>query len=162
VRPFGSSRAPSPVGVTDAYVLWDAAYVLGSLSYADRGEFEAHLSACRSCRESVTVLSGIPALLAHLTRDDVAIDEDGSGAPPPLSRQLLTSLPAKVTRRRRRSRLLTSMVAAAVAAVLVIGALVALHSNPADAAALTTTRVAPTPLNSTVTVRSDGRGPASR
>jgi hypothetical protein len=49
----------------------------------------------------------MPALLAQLNRDDVAaIDERGSGAPPPLSPLQLTSL-TKVGGRRRRSRLLT-------------------------------------------------------
>jgi|SRR5271166_344836 len=121
--PFRSPGALSPVGGSDDYALWDAAYVLGSLSNNDRREFEAHLGTCRSCRESVSELSGMPALLAQLTRDDVAaIDEGGSGAPPPLSPPLLTSLLTKVSRGRRRSRLLTWAVAAA--AVLVVGVLV--------------------------------------
>jgi Putative zinc-finger len=167
MTPFGSSRARSPLGVCDTYALWDAAYVVGSLSCDDRGEFEAHLSACRSCRESVTELSAVPALLAQLTRDDVAaIDEDGSSAPPPLSREPLTSLLPRVGRRRR-SHLLAWMVAAAAAAVLVIGALVAVQSSPAapvpaapqaNASAMTMTRVAPAPLNSTVTLSSHGWG----
>ena len=48
------------------YVLWDAAYVLGSLSEVDRSEFEAHLGECASCRDAVTELSGMPALLSLL------------------------------------------------------------------------------------------------
>jgi anti-sigma factor RsiW len=87
----------------DEYARWDAAYVLGSLSGADRHEFEAHLSSCPSCRESVAELSGMPALLAQLDRDDVAAIDDGeSGAPPALNPLLLTSLLAKVGRGRRR------------------------------------------------------------
>ena len=38
--------------------MWDAAYVLGALSDADRLEFEAHLVGCISCREAVTELTG--------------------------------------------------------------------------------------------------------
>ena len=88
---FPPPRALSLVGEGDEYARWDAAYVLGSLSSADRHEFEAHLSSCPSCRESVAELSGMPALLAQLTRDDVAAFDDGaSGAPPPLNSLLLT------------------------------------------------------------------------
>jgi anti-sigma factor RsiW len=171
-RPPGASLGgASPASEVDEYALWDAAYVLGSLSSADRREYEAHLSTCPSCRESVSELNGMPALLAQLTRDDVAGidehgDEDGPDAPPPLSPLVLTSLLAKVSRRRRRSRLVTWTVAAAAAAVLVIGVLVSVQSNPVAPvpvppqaeSALTMTRVAPTPLNATVTISGHGWG----
>ncbi len=150
--PFRSPRALSLVGVSDEYALWDAAYVLGSLSSPDRREFEAHLSTCPSCRDSVTELSGMPALLAQLTPDYVAaIDKQASDTPPALSPLLLTSLLTKVSRWRRRSRLLTWAVAAAAAAVLALGVLGAVQSHPgaaiaapplADAAALTMTPAA--------------------
>jgi anti-sigma factor RsiW len=108
---FPPPRALSRVG--DEYARWDAAYVLGSLSSADRHEFEAHLSSCPSCQESVAELSGMPALLAHLDRDDVAALDDGeSGAPPALNPLLLTLLLAKVGRGRHRSPLRTWTVAA--------------------------------------------------
>jgi Putative zinc-finger len=128
--PGRSPRALSPDYVSDTRALWDAAYLLGSLSSNDRCEFEAHLSTCPSCRESVTELSVMPALLAQLTRDDVAaIDERGSGAPPPRSPLLLTSPLSKVSgRRRRRSRLLKWAVAAA--AVLAVGLLSAVQAHP--------------------------------
>ena len=88
---FPPPRALSLVGEGDEYARWDAAYVLGSLSSADRHEFEAHLNCCPSCRESVAELSGMPALLAQLTRDGVAAIDDGeSGARPPLNPLLLT------------------------------------------------------------------------
>ncbi|VBA40711.1 Anti-sigma-L factor RslA [Mycobacterium innocens] len=54
------------------YVMWDAAYVLGSLSANDRREFERHLGGCTVCRKAVTELSGMPALLSVLDRDEVA------------------------------------------------------------------------------------------
>jgi hypothetical protein len=47
----------------DKYAHWDAAYVLGSLSETDRREFEAHLDECPTCRDAVTELAGMPALL---------------------------------------------------------------------------------------------------
>lgn len=54
------------------YAMWDAAYVLGALSAADRREFEAHLAGCPECRGAVTELCGVPALLSQLDRDEVA------------------------------------------------------------------------------------------
>jgi anti-sigma factor RsiW len=112
MRPSRTPHARSLVADSDEYALWDAAYVLGSLSSPDRREFEAHLSTCPPCRESVGELGGMPALLAQLTRDDVAaIDKTGSDALPPPSPLLL----ADVRRRRRRSRLVTWIVGAAAA-----------------------------------------------
>jgi len=40
----------------DRYALWDAAYMLGSLSSTERREYENHLSGCPSCRASVAVM----------------------------------------------------------------------------------------------------------
>src|ERR1700758_5482919 len=118
----------------DEYAMWDAAYVLGALSSAERREFESHMGTCKPCRDAVAEISGMPALLSRLDGDEVAqIDELGqaASAPPPLRPELLTSLLKKVTWRRRRSRVLTWAVAAAAAAVLVVGVFVAWRSNPA-------------------------------
>src|SRR5882672_12241276 len=91
----GSPRAPSLVSGSDEYTQWDAAYVLGSLTDADRGEYEAHLRGCPSCRQSVDELSGMPAILGQLTPDEVAaIDDGGPDAPPP---RVLTSLLSTVS-----------------------------------------------------------------
>ena len=79
----------------DRYAMWDAAYVLGSLSAAERREFETHMAHCPPCREAVADLSGVPALLSQLDRDEVAaIDE--SGPAPEMSEELLPSLLATV------------------------------------------------------------------
>ena len=168
MTPFRSPHKLSPVSGGDDYALWDAAYVLGSLSNADRREYEVHLRSCPSCRESVTQLGGMPALLGQLTLDEVErIDDGGPGEPPPLSPRVLTSLLTEVSRRRRNSRLVTWTVAAAAAAVLVIGVLVGLQFHPgvgvsvpprAEAAALTMTPVAPTELTATMTITSHGWG----
>ncbi|MFY9765074.1 MAG: zf-HC2 domain-containing protein, partial [Mycobacterium sp.] len=45
----------------DEYTMWDAAYVLGSLSSAERREFEAHMTDCPLCGSAVGELSGMPA-----------------------------------------------------------------------------------------------------
>src|SRR5262245_18732942 len=121
-------------GDADEYAMWDAAYVLGALSSADRREFEAHLSTCGSCREAVSELSGMPALLGQLDRDELATFDEGraSDAIPPLPPQMLELLLAKVSWRRRRARPLPWAVAAVAAVVLVIGVVVALQTRPAQ------------------------------
>jgi anti-sigma factor RsiW len=110
----------------DEYTMWDAAYVLGSLSSAERREFEAHMADCPLCRSGVGELIGVPALLSQLDRDELAaIDEaDRSGVETLLPDELLPSLLAKVSWRRRRSRIVTWTAGAAAAAVLAIGVLV--------------------------------------
>jgi anti-sigma factor RsiW len=118
----------------DRYAMWDAAYVLGSLSAAQRREFEAHMAHCPACRDAVADLSGVPALLSQLDRKEVAaIDE--SGPAPEMSPTLLPSLLATVRWRRRRSRVVTWVASAAAAAVLAIGVFVGLEgwsSTPAQ------------------------------
>ena len=104
----------------DPYAMWDAAYVLGSLSGAERREFEAHLATCARCSAAVTELSGIPALLAQLTADEVeALDEPATEAPP-LRPEVLDSLLQKVEWRRRRTRRFSVITLAAAAAVLAV------------------------------------------
>ncbi len=161
--PFGRKQTPA---VDDhGYAMWDAAYVLGSLSPAERREFETHMATCEPCRQAVSEICGMPALLSRLDRGDVAeIDEHGhaGGAPPPLRPELLTSLLNQVTWRRRRSRMLTWAVAAAAAAVLAVGVFVAVRSNPAiptpepppqaSSSALVMTPVTPTALSATISL----------
>jgi Putative zinc-finger len=152
---------------THEYAMWDAAYVLGSLSSAERREFEAHMGNCKPCRQAVAEISGMPALLSRLGADDVAaIDERGqlASAPPPPRPELLSSLLDKVAWRRRRSRMMTGALAAAAAALLVVGVVVTLRSNPAipapqappqaSSSALVMTPVTPTALSATITLTS--------
>ena len=73
----------------DKYAHWDAAYVLGSLSEMDRREFEAHLDECRTCRDAVTELAGMPALLSLLDPDDIADEDDPVALRPPLPQRNL-------------------------------------------------------------------------
>src|SRR5271169_4713135 len=82
----------------DEYAMWDAAYVLGSLSSVGRQEFEAHLAGCPLCPSAIGELSGMPALLSQLDRDVlVAIDEANRGGVEPLPPdELLPTLLAKV------------------------------------------------------------------
>ncbi|WP_200900692.1 carotenoid oxygenase family protein [Mycolicibacter heraklionensis] len=54
------------------YGMWDAAYVLGSLSDSDHDEFETHLDECPFCQDAVSELSEMPAVLSLLDEDDFA------------------------------------------------------------------------------------------
>ncbi|HSS25636.1 MAG TPA: zf-HC2 domain-containing protein [Mycobacterium sp.] len=148
------------------YAMWDAAYVLGSLSAGDRREFEVHMANCPACREAVGELSGLPALLSQLDRAEVAaIDECGpSSATPEMSPELLPSLLATVRWRRRRTRLTTWVASAAAAAVLAIGVFVGVQgysSTPPQqvtASAQPMSQVGTTLLTSTVSLNSQHWG----
>ncbi len=123
------------MGGNDRYAMWDAAYVLGSLSASDRREFEAHLATCPACREAVAELSGVPALLSQLDGEVVAAinaSQAAVGTPPAapeMSPELLPSLLATVRWRRRRTRVATWAASAAAAVVLGIGVLVGVESQ---------------------------------
>ena len=159
----------------DPYVQWDAAYVLGSLSNAQRREYESHLVTCAACRSAIAELSGIPPVLDMLSHDDLPDDEvragaaglDVSGAPPP---RLLEDLIAEVARRRRNARRFTltaaGLAAAGLAAALflVFGGLIVWRPAPDApphgpvAAALTMVPVSPSELTATVTLTSRAWG----
>jgi anti-sigma factor RsiW len=121
------------------YAMWDAAYVLGSLSASDRREFEAHMAGCLACREAVADMSGVPALLSRLDREEVAaIDESGRTAgsvqvTTEMSPEMLPSLLATVRWRRRRTRVATWVASSAAAAVLGIGVLVGVQGTTSPA-----------------------------
>lgn len=151
----------------DPYETWDAAYVLGSLSSNERREYEAHLGGCVPCRTAVGELSGMPALLAMLSPDEVNAIDTGEIEPPPLRPQLLDGLLFEVRRRRRRGRWVTWSVAAAAAAVLAVGILVAIKPAPfgtptpapqVSAATVSMTPVMPSSFEATVQVTPMGWG----
>lgn len=144
------------MGGKHRYAMWDAAYVLGSLSASDRREFESHMADCPACREAVAELSGMPALLSQLDRSDVAaLSNDEPSSTP----NLLPSLLATVRSRRRRSRLVTWTCSAAAAVVLAIGVLVGVTGHfptspppQTSVSALPMAQVGTTALASTVSV----------
>jgi hypothetical protein len=59
--------------IPDKFAEWDAAYVLGALSPAERREFEEHVASCPPCRAAVSELAGIPGLLAQVSPADAAM-----------------------------------------------------------------------------------------
>jgi anti-sigma factor RsiW len=122
----GDSELPADEG--HEYATWDAAYVLGSLSPADRREYEAHLSGCPLCTQAVAELSGMPALLSKLDSETVAAINDQT-AEPPIAPTLLPSLLFAVRRQRHRSRVVTWSSSAAAAALLAIGAFVGVANH---------------------------------
>jgi hypothetical protein len=150
----------------DRYLTWDAAYVLGSLTSAERREFETHLETCARCRAAVAELSGVPALLAKLDFEDVRALDESQPDTPPLRPEVLGSILDKVRWRRRRSRLLTSAAVAVAAALLAVGLVivirpesVGLQTNaPQAAPALEMTKVSETPINAAITMSGYGWG----
>ncbi|HEY4151758.1 MAG TPA: zf-HC2 domain-containing protein [Pseudolysinimonas sp.] len=147
------------------YADWDAAYVLGSLSPADRREFETHLESCDRCRESVAELSGVPGLLGRLDADrgfellnapDAAADD----APTPLPADLVARIEQRVaTRRRARNRVLIGLAAAAVVAcAIVIPVSIASAPHQAPGIALALGQVVSSPLTADVRLTSVGWG----
>lgn len=124
---------PRPLGpgyeAEDPYGMWDASYVLGSLSSTERREYELHLSTCGACRSAVAELSGVPALLGLMDRDEMAAAAELAPEPPPLRPEVLEGLLARVNWRRRRSRWLAGTVTAAAATVLALGVFIAVRPS---------------------------------
>lgn len=136
----GPGDAPD---IGHAYAMWDAAYVLGSLSPTDLEEFEGHLSECPWCQSAVADLEGVPALLSHLDLEDVALlDADRDEHPQP------------APRRHYRPRL-SWVSSAAAAAVLATGVFVGVATQsppPAKVAAMPMAQVNTALLASTVSL----------
>lgn len=134
----------------DAYSDWDAAYLLGSLSSAERREFEAHLGRCKDCSASVAELAVLPGLLSRVSANDAERDIDQS----PLPVSLLPRLIAATRRKRRRDRSLVAGLVAAAAAVAVAATLLVPQLLPADTGAraveVTLSQVVASPLDAEV------------
>ncbi|MGW0519257.1 hypothetical protein [Crossiella sp. NPDC003009] len=104
----------------DPYQDWDAAYLLGALSHAERRDYEGHLHACRPCARAVAGFAGLPGLLATVAREQAAELLDPAGPAPPEARH--AGLVRAGRKARRRARFGT---AAGVLAAVLAGALVA-------------------------------------
>lgn len=92
----------------DPYRDWDVAYVLGSLSHAERREFEAHLSQCPSCAGDVGTYAGMAGILAAVAPGQAVEMLDPVGAAPKTARP-------RQARSRGRVRFALGLVAAAAA-----------------------------------------------
>ncbi len=101
---------------TDEYTLYDAAYVLGALSPADRREFEDHLKGCDACTRAVGELAGLPGLMSKVSEEQLAEEVE---APP---ETLLPALARAVRRERGRRYLAVGVAGVAAAALIAVGA----------------------------------------
>lgn len=123
---------------------WSAAYVLGSLSPAERTDYERHLAGCDECAGAVRQLAGLPGLLAKVPPDVLETPPAGGDRPVPD-----TLLPALVdaARRDQRRRSVRLLAAAAAAAVVVAGGSAAVAATVAhdDSARSTTPPAATAP-----------------
>lgn len=54
--------------IEHVYADWDAAYVLGALSSAERREYEQHLVDCVSCQRALSEVTAMPGLLSKVDR----------------------------------------------------------------------------------------------
>ncbi|WP_210508932.1 zf-HC2 domain-containing protein [Naasia sp. SYSU D00057] len=107
----------------DPYEDWDAAYVLGALSSAERREYETHLRGCERCAAAVAELAAVPPLLARVPADEaLALLAEDRPATEPAPDPLPGLLAAVRTGRRRRRWWagIGAAVAAAVAALLLV------------------------------------------
>jgi anti-sigma factor RsiW len=163
IRGFGlPGDSDVPTDDSHDYATWDAAYVLGSLSPADRREYETHLSVCPLCNQAVSELSGMPALLSKLDGGTVAAMGADDLTPAP---NLLPSLLSEVNRRRRRVRMVTWTSGAAAAVLLAVGLFVSVAwqhptSPPpqASVSALQMAQIGTNALASTVSISSQHWG----
>ena len=152
---FELAAVGDPAG--DRYITWDASYVLGALSPAERREFEVHLETCARCRGAVAELTGMPALLAMVGLDEVdALDHQPPD--PPLRPELRVQVLDEVRLRRRRSRWVTTAAVGLAAALLAIGLVVVIRpetlglqqGSPQAVAMLEMSKVSETPINASI------------
>lgn len=153
------SFAPDPADHT-AYAEWDAAYVLGALSPADRREFEEHLRGCEECAANVAALAGVPGLLSRVPREHglALLDEPAPADEMPPS--LLPRLELAARRDRGRRRAGTWALVAAAAAAGVIGTLTVpqLLEPPAATVTAELEPVIDIPLTASVELTDAGAG----
>ncbi|HEY1621141.1 MAG TPA: zf-HC2 domain-containing protein [Streptosporangiaceae bacterium] len=95
-------------------------YVVGAIDPAERAVVDDHLASCRDCREELSGLAGLPALLRRVPLADAErLAEGGYGVPdmaePPA--ELLNSLLRRVTARRRNRRWRAALTLAAAVAI---------------------------------------------
>jgi anti-sigma factor RsiW len=112
-------------------------YVLGAIDPAERSVVDRHLADCSACRDELSGLAGLPALLGRVTLEEAerSPQDRAAAAEPP--ERLLDSMLDELARRRKASRrrgVLTGVVAVAASVVVAVGAFAgvnALVSGPA-------------------------------
>lgn len=110
---------------------WDASYLVGALSPADRRLFEEHVDGCRACRESLAELAPTLGLLSRVAPDRAEsllqpAPDTGDAAvagPAPGARAAFVARAAREARDARRRRALGwggVLAAAAIAVVAIV------------------------------------------
>ncbi|MCX5044984.1 zf-HC2 domain-containing protein [Aldersonia sp. NBC_00410] len=181
---FGIDADTSSTG-SDEFATWDAAYVLGALTPADRRRYEGHLDDCPACRAAVGELAGLPGMLALVPRQTALemLDDASSGpavgttptvatarSTPPPPDALMHDLVGRTRRERRRRRMIaigTAVAAAAAAVAIAVPLVVAGNSEdsptgtatqPEVVASRTMDPLVSTPLSANVDLIDDGAG----
>jgi hypothetical protein len=142
---------------------WDAAYIVGALSSAERRQFEEHLAGCPDCRRAVAELSPTVGLLSRVSPERAAsidaaladgrLEMDG---PDSSVRAEVVSLGERRARRRRR----TWWLAAAAAVILVVAAIAipVMLARTAPTVSFALETVADVPIDADVRLSSVGWG----
>lgn len=115
------------------YAEWDAAYLLGALSAADRAEFEAHLSGCAQCRSAIAEVAPTLGLMSRVSpeRADSLLRAPDPGSPDVEHRARVLSFAAAQARRRRRAWIAGIAAAAAIIVAVVAVPLTSMLLQPA-------------------------------
>ncbi|MCX7522194.1 zf-HC2 domain-containing protein [Microbacterium sp. STN6] len=120
------------LGRRDPFTEWDAAYVLGALTPAERRDYEEHLSGCVRCATAVAELAGMPGMFARVPQDDgrrPAVPAVSAEPPAPRAasgpdQAALSRIIATAHRRRVRRRIWALTVGVAAAALVAAIALI--------------------------------------
>lgn len=107
----------------DEYREWDAAYVLGALSYEERKEYETHLAQCTTCSNSLALLAGIPGFLGKIDSQTAISLLDGTDVASESEHLensiFIKKLAARAAQAQRTSRIRQSFVAAAALVICI-------------------------------------------
>lgn len=101
---------------------WDAAFVLGALSPADRRRFETHMEECRACRTAITELAPTIGLLARVAPERASSMLEppaAEGGPDPARRAQVIAIGERAARIRR-TRWWAAGLASAAAVVIAV------------------------------------------
>lgn len=146
---------------------WDAAYLLGALSQADRRAFEEHLESCDRCVRAIAEMAPTLGLLARVDPEraeslqgDAVPGHAVQGPWPPASTGTKAALLARAAReaRRRRGRWTGALAAAAAVVVAVIVAVTALLPPAGGSRAVELAAVVDAPLVASVELASAAWG----
>jgi Putative zinc-finger len=142
-------------------------YVVGAIDPAERSVVDAHLDECPSCREELSYLAGLPALLGRVPLAEVEsmVTEDGdAGLDAEPRGELLDSLLGRVAARRkaRRRRGILALAATAIVAAGGAAAIAGSVGSPAPVVAMDVAHAASakTHVSAFVQYSSTGHGTA--